>query len=366
MILRLCTTFLAALGLLAAQPSASPIRAKTDDGQQVLLMPDGKWMYEIKPRVIGADSAKESVKASPPSSTKLPYGDGFFKYDASKWSESRAEGGRINYTHKSGKLYGAIISENFGGIPTSAMKEVALANARRLDPNVHLVKEDRRTVNGRELLYLEFDATQSGIEFRFSGYYHGGVQSDLQVITYTLRSEAANMARDSQEFLNGIEVRELSAPESPMAPLPSDPGILSFGNFKLHYNRDKWTAKANGEAGNWLLQDKSSSLYANLIVEDIQIPMDSLLEITLDQMHEIDPLTRVVSEEDRTVSGVTVRSRRINVAPRGIPLTYFGYYYGGESGAVQLLTWAGREAFDAKKAEMQELLDGLTIEKPKQ
>ena len=367
MALRLCFVFLGTtFGLLVAQPQQSPIRAKTEDGQQVLLMPDGRWQYEAKPRIAVSDSTTKPGKAAPRSSTKLPYGDVVFQYDASKWSQSKPDGGRINYTHKTGKLLGSIISENFGGIPTSAMKEVALANARRLDPNLRLIKEERRSVRGRELLYLEFEATQSGLLFTFKGYYHGGTQSDLQIIAYTLSSEAAGLDGEIQDFLNGIEVREQSTPEDRSAPKTSESGIVSFGNFKLNYNRDLWTARQNGGPGNWLLSDKSGTIYANLIAEDVQIPLNSLLEIALDTMHKQDPLARVLGEEDRTISGVTVRSRRIDLTPRGIPLTYFCYYYGGDSGAVQLLTWTSRQAFDAKKAEMEELLNGLVIEKPKE
>jgi hypothetical protein len=69
------------------------------------------------------------------------------------------------------------------------MRNVALINARKADPNVRAVAEERRMVNGREVMYLEMDVTTQGIPFRFAGYYHGGTKSNLQVIGYTVRSD---------------------------------------------------------------------------------------------------------------------------------------------------------------------------------
>ncbi len=202
---------------LVAQTPQPPIHATTDDGRRVLLLPDGSWRLEpqaVKPQQTSA--FRKSAKAT--SKITVPYGDAIFWLDPNKWTESRRENGRVRFEHRNGKIFGMIVSENIGGVPTGAMKQPALLNARELDPEAHAVSEQRRVVNGREVLYMEFDGTTAGVPIRFSGYYHGGVRSNLQVLAYTIRSEAEALRAEMEEFLNGIEIREASTPEEKHAP----------------------------------------------------------------------------------------------------------------------------------------------------
>lgn len=46
---------------------------------------------------------------------------------------------------------------------------------------------------------------------------------------------------------------------------------------------------------------------------------------------------------------------------RGISLTYYGYYYGGKQGAIQLLSFTGRDLFQKYEKDLTDLLNGLEI-----
>jgi hypothetical protein len=106
-----------------------------------------------------------------------------------------------------------MLTDKTGGIPTSAMKELALRNSQRIDPNARITREERRIVNGREVLYLEIILTQNSIPIRFAGYYHGGVKSNIQVVSYGVATEFERYQSEVNEFINGIEIREGSSPE---------------------------------------------------------------------------------------------------------------------------------------------------------
>lgn len=355
-----------AVVVLCAFPLASEaqIRATTDDGKRVQLLQDGTWKYETAVRPSSPAVATRRRSAAATTRVAVPFGDAVFWIDSTQWKEQSREGGRVVFAGYDEKSFGLIVSEGLGGVPTSSMKNVALTNAKKLDPDARVVVEERRVINGRDLLYLEMDVTGQGIPFRFTGYYHGGTKSNLQVIGYTVRGEFEATRKGLEEFINGMEIREPSAPELEKT-VEADPGQVSYGNFTLNFNPDIWKADPPSTAGTWQLASRSGEAYAKLIAEKYEIPLDSLVQIALEKMKEQDPRMRLVSQSERTVSGLRVREMQIDTAPSGIPVTFLGYYYGGKAGAVQLLTWSAPAEFATQRALLQSLLDGLVINQPK-
>ncbi len=346
-----------------------PIRATTEGGRPVLLMSDGSWKYEVqitKPADKPRDKAVCLKTAAQTERITLRYGDAALWIDPSKWKQTKNENGRISFTRDAGKAFGMVLSEGFGGIPTDTMERVALANAQQVDPNARVVVREHRVVNGREVLYLELEATNQGIPFRFAGYYHGGVKSDLQVLAFTLRSEFDNLKPELEQFINGIEIPEEST--SPVAStvfVPASPAVLSFGSFQLKYNPEKWTVKEEaGEPGTWVLTHKRGDAYGKFIAERTAMPLDSLIAVAIQRMQEQDKDARIVSQEDRTISGVQAKQLRIDASPSGIPMAFLGYYYGGNAGAVQVIGYTGRQLFKDYQEDFRELLQGLTIYTP--
>ncbi len=133
---------------------------------------------------------------------------------SSKWVEYSREPGAIRYNHINKHVLGWMLADKTGGIRTSAMKDMALRNAQRVDPRVRLTLDDRRMVNGREVLHVEYLPTQNSVPIRFTGYYHGGLKSNLQVVAYCVAAEFETYQKDVGEFINGIEIREGSSPDA--------------------------------------------------------------------------------------------------------------------------------------------------------
>jgi hypothetical protein len=345
----------------------APIRATTEDGRRVVLAPDGTWKFEPATRVASPPAGPVRTKSLlARTKAAIPFGDSVLWYNDTKWKPiSSNEDRRMLFGHTNGKLYGMVLSEALGGVSTTTMRDVALINARQLDPQAAVSREERRTVNGREFLYLELDAANKGIQFHFMGYYHGGVKTNLQVVAYTLKSQFDENRAELEEFINGIELREASAPETapPAASAPPE-GVLNYGAFSLRFDPAKWRASHIGEAGTWELAYKPGEAYAKMIAEKAEIPLETLVELAARNMREQDSQARLIADEDRTYSGVRIKVVKVELAPKGIPLTFLCYYYGGPGGAVQLLTWAGRQQFAAQEPALRELLNGLVIRAP--
>jgi hypothetical protein len=141
------------------------------------------------------------------------FGDATLWLSPAKWVEYSREPGAIRFNHVNKHVLGWMLTDKTGGIRTSAMKDLALRNSRRVDPNAYISREERRIVNGREVLYLEIMLNQNSVPIRFAGYYHGGLKTNLQVVAYSVAAEFQGYQNEVNEFINGIEIREESSPE---------------------------------------------------------------------------------------------------------------------------------------------------------
>ena len=69
---------------------------------------------------------------------------------------------------------------------------------------------------------------------------------------------------------------------------------------------------------------------------------------------------KVTFEEQRRVNDVDVLAMQMEGTIQGIPFTYYGYYFSGPQGSVQLLTYTGSNLFAEYKPEFEDFLNGLT------
>jgi len=344
-----------------------PIRATTEDGRTVLLSTDGTWKLVPPPVRTSPNSTPTASLAEyhkSPSAKKAinpPYGGLTLWIDDKKWRESTSNGSKM-FQHTNGKLYATYISEALPNIATSSLRDVALINAQRLDPNAAIVREERRIVNGREVLCLELKASNGGIAFHFMGYYHGGAESTFQVAAFTAESEFAQQKGEIEEFLNGLEVREKSAPEVARNTAGEIEASVAYGKFRLNYPTQKWSATKIRDSNNWSFKLKNGEAYATFIPERTEIPLDSLIEIALDRIRQQDFAMTIVKQETRTIGGVRLKILRIDASPNGIPLSYLNLYYGGPAGALQILCWSGRNTFPEYQSTIEDFLKGVIID----
>lgn len=166
--------------------------------ESALRQPDGKQYRK----------SATATKAIP-----ADFGDATLWLDPAKWVEYSREPGVVRYNHTNKHVLGWMLADRTGGIRTSAMKDIVLRNAQRVDPNVRITLDDRRVVNGREVLYIEYLLTQNSIPIRFAGYYHGGLKTNLHVVSYCIAAEFETYQKDVDEFINGIDIREGSSPD---------------------------------------------------------------------------------------------------------------------------------------------------------
>lgn len=136
------------------------------------------------------------------------------------------------------------------------------------------------------------------------------------------------------------------------------------GGFSIWYDESKWVQSQTDEEGRIEFRLKRGDAYAVAIIEELGVPTATLKEIALENAKKAAPDAKVVFEEPRTINGTELVCMKIEGTVKGIPFRYFGYYYGGKSGSIQLLTFTGTQIFPKYEQDFLEFLNGLVIKEP--
>lgn len=181
-------------------------KAVTDTGEEVVLYDDGTWKY------VNADKIKETTIATNPkkftksSSSNFLVKSKIFNVglwlNTQKWKFMKAENNdaaEYEFHSKRGDLYALMICEKFP-LSLKALKMVALTNGRRAAPDLKLIKEEYRTVNGQKVLCLQMVGTLQGVTFMYYNYYYTNENGSMQLLVYTTKSLFANQEKTAEEL----------------------------------------------------------------------------------------------------------------------------------------------------------------------
>lgn len=227
----------------------TPIEARTRDGREVILRPDGTWTYStggtghqdrsVEPKpgstAIGqasslpATAAKPAPAAQPVSAAQPPRvaahasvpvarpreatahvatrrGNFRFWYDPSKWRPMPANvDGRFQLQLIGTEAYIAVIPEGTP-IPIAQLKTLALENAKKSGTDVRIVSEDTRSINGRDVLSLQINVAINGAQIVFAGYYYGDPRGSIQVVGYVSERDYSRLGSELHSGLDGLDL----------------------------------------------------------------------------------------------------------------------------------------------------------------
>jgi hypothetical protein len=231
---------------------------------------------------------------------QLPFGKFALWIDASQWKQTKTEEvGIAMFTNTNGQGWAKIITERIS-MPLDALRDVAVSNFREADQNTKGVLEEKRVVNGRQVLAIQMDATYKKIPVRFYGYCYAGTSGEIQVWTFTTQSLFAENADGFTRFLNGVEISDQEF--APPAPAPAIDSVLRFNADKtsLKYDPRRWKQKKQSEeTGRFIFEHSSGNGYAVVTAERISIPMEALPDFMLALYQDTDPNARIVFQEKR-------------------------------------------------------------------
>ena len=185
-------------------------KAITEMGQEVILYDDGTWVYqdkeeaELKEIPLNEKSFEKAEKATFQLKSKnLNVG---VWINPKVWSFQNATenpDAEYEFQLRGEDLYAMLISEKVE-IPLDALRKIAIDNGRSVAPDLKVVKEEYRMVNGIKVLLLEMHGTMQGIKFAYYGYYYSNERGTVQLITYTSQNLLKTYRKECNAFLNGL------------------------------------------------------------------------------------------------------------------------------------------------------------------
>ena len=166
-------------------------------------------------------------------------------------------------------------------------------------------------------------------------------------------------------YKDGVELLNSEIPTNPKAfKKPEESTFLlksSKLNVGIYLNPKKWLfqrATENPEA-EYELQLKDEDLYAIVISEKIEVPLETLKIIAVENARSVAPDIKIVKEEYRMVNGNKVLALQMNGTMQGIKISYYGYYLSNTNGTIQFLTYTSQNLIDSFRAECDALLNGI-------
>ncbi|MFC4636177.1 hypothetical protein ACFO3O_19880 [Dokdonia ponticola] len=199
---------LAFLGVFTVQAQQ---KAVTEVGDEVLLFDNGTWRYADN----RASETSNEVPTNPERFVKDPEATFLLKstkvdigvwLDPTEWSFQKAQDNpeaEYELQLKGEDLYGMIIAEKLE-IPIENLRDIALENGREAAPDLSVIQEEYRIVNGQKVLFLQLNGTLQGIKFTYYGYYYSSPSGTVQFITYTSQGLLNSYIEDCEKILNGF------------------------------------------------------------------------------------------------------------------------------------------------------------------
>lgn len=202
--------------VILVSTSVAQINAITDTGEEVVLYDDGTWKY--------LNDSLNKIEEIPVNSTLFQKSEESTFLVRSKrtnvgiwinpkhWNFKKGEEGEpaeFQFQRKGDDLYGMLIAEKIS-IPIESLKGIALNNARSVAPDIRVIREEYRTVNGLELLMMQMAGTIQGTRFIYYGYYYSSPSGTVQLLTYTGENLFQEYEERIKDFLNGfVEVETI-------------------------------------------------------------------------------------------------------------------------------------------------------------
>jgi hypothetical protein len=99
--------------------------------------------------------------------------------------------------------------------------------------------------------------------------------------------------------------------------------------------------------------------YAMIIDEAIQMPLETLKNVALENAKKAVPDAQIIFEEKKTIHNNELLYIKMSGTVQSVPFIYLGYYYSGNAGTIQLITYTAQALFDKFESDCIDFLSGF-------
>lgn len=137
--------------------------------------------------------------------------------------------------------------------------------------------------------------------------------------------------------------------------------IINRGKSYVAYDPKQWKMDKPEEGGQTAFKHVEGEAYAMTICERMEISLEALKNVAIANAKAAAPDARIISENRRKVNDKNIMSLIIKGTVENIPFTYFGYYYTGKEGTIQVITYTFDNLFQEYKPIMEKFLNGFSV-----
>jgi len=136
--------------------------------------------------------------------------------------------------------------------------------------------------------------------------------------------------------------------------------------FSIRYNEEKWYAYRSTEVladgrNAMVLQfaHRDGDAIGVVTADSVTLSPKHVIYRSLQEIRQKSTAFNVAYGEVFNVNNHIIYMVIIQVTQKGIPITYYNYYYSDEVGSYELLTYCNQNAFDTFEDDFKDLLNGF-------
>jgi hypothetical protein len=180
-------------------------QATTTSGRIVILNPDGTWKDQQPASAPARPTGGHLRPAAATEKLELSRNKCTIYFNPKLWKVGKTSAGKTTFEHTDGDGYAMVIAERIEMTP-EAFRSIALENAMQAAPDAKITFEEKRSVNGRDVICRQIKGTIQSIPFVYYGYYYTGKEGSIQVLTYTAQNLFSEYEKDFVDFLDGFSI----------------------------------------------------------------------------------------------------------------------------------------------------------------
>lgn len=131
--------------------------------------------------------------------------------------------------------------------------------------------------------------------------------------------------------------------------------------YGVRYDGDKWNVEKSSESkgSEFEFFHKNGEGYGLVIPLPDSVTLDFIITNSCETIKSNASDFKVVYGEELKVNRNKVHMLIIQATHNGIPVTYYNYYYSGDHGAYQLITYCSQKSFWKFEDDFKDLLNGF-------
>ncbi len=137
---------------------------------------------------------------------------------------------------------------------------------------------------------------------------------------------------------------------------------LKGQRFVIWYDSSRWIQQTSDDPSRFEFSHKDGDVYAVVIAERIPMRPELLRDMAIRNAQEASPDAKVIFDESRVVNGTELQCMKIQGTIEGINFIYYGYYYTGNAGTIQVLTFTSSNLFAEYEQQMLDFLNGTVVQ----